>query len=117
MNWDEKSINLLISLYGTRPVKEIAEILGTTKNAVIGKANRMGLSKPKGEHGVRFENLKSKQCRWPKDSSKNKGSLLWCGLPVKDGCSYCEKHLEQAYVKESSLNDLGRLWRRRRQRN
>tara|TARA_B100000965_G_C19590732_1_gene757846 strand:- start:1317 stop:1835 length:519 start_codon:yes stop_codon:yes gene_type:complete len=45
MAWDEKNIETLKSLWKTKTASQIAEIIGgVTRNAVIGKANRLNLS-------------------------------------------------------------------------
>ncbi len=46
MSWTEERVNLLKQLWGTgKSASEIAEILGgVSRNAVIGKAHRLGLS-------------------------------------------------------------------------
>ncbi len=45
MSWDEAKIEKLKSLWQTKTASQIAEIIGgVTRNAVIGKANRLNLS-------------------------------------------------------------------------
>ena len=45
MSWDEEKVNKLKELWGKNTASQIAEIIGgVTRNAVIGKANRLSLS-------------------------------------------------------------------------
>tara|TARA_B100001057_G_scaffold322930_1_gene323182 strand:- start:11372 stop:11863 length:492 start_codon:yes stop_codon:yes gene_type:complete len=74
MAWDEKNIETLKSLWKTKTASQIAEIIGNvSRNAVIGKANRLQLSakiktrtatsNEKFENSVENNNTKYKQGR------------------------------------------------------
>jgi GcrA cell cycle regulator len=80
VNWTEAKVKKLAKLWGKNlSARDIAEKLGEgiTRNAVIGKANRLGLTKDlKPKNNAKNENitdgnsdkmfhLKIKGCRWP----------------------------------------------------
>lgn len=73
----------------------IGNELGCTRNAVIGKAHRLGLERPAGQ---KLLDLKSNGCRWPVDTVD--GQHLFCGMKWKgEHGPYCEGHMERAHVK------------------
>lgn len=45
-HWTDEAISKLNGLAATKTIPEIARILGTTRNAVVGKAYRLGISFP-----------------------------------------------------------------------
>lgn len=118
-SWSEDMVTQLCFMWANDyNTKEIAERLGTTKNAVIGKANRMGLphrglqpekiakpvAKPKpkpiqpppiyaGQRRVPMIDLKSRECVCPVDltASKEHKKELFCGRPAVIGRPYCEE--------------------------
>ena len=47
--WTDEAIKVLERLWETFPAKEIGALVGKTKNAVIGKANRLGLPMKKSK--------------------------------------------------------------------
>lgn len=55
--WTPERVRILRTLWGTIPARVIGERLGVTKNAVIGKANRLGLARQPTGKPSRF--------RWP----------------------------------------------------
>ena len=61
INWTEAKVKKLAKLWGKNlPARDIAEKLGEgiTRNAVIGKANRLGLTKDlKPKNNVKNENI------------------------------------------------------------
>ena len=89
---------------------------GTTRNAVIGKANRLGLSKPtksaitrkqKREAarppvveipgpGATLLSLTSTTCRWPQGHPGEPG-FAFCGARSVAGQPYCAYHASVAY--------------------
>lgn len=47
-HWDAKAVQYLKDNYATKSANEIAATIGTSRNSVIGKANRLGLKFSKG---------------------------------------------------------------------
>ena len=45
--WDDEMDKIVLENYNKMPAKQIAKLLGVTKNAVIGRAKRLGLSRTK----------------------------------------------------------------------
>lgn len=87
----------------------IAQQIGVSRNAIIGKADRIGLPrrmspikghkiKPKVPKNLRpLEQLGHKDCRYPFGNPKDK-DFGFCGQPVKTGSSYCPKHYKLCRV-------------------
>lgn len=48
-NWTQKQDAILISLYGKVSSHEVSEKIGRSRNAIIGRAQRLGLKFPKKE--------------------------------------------------------------------
>lgn len=48
--WEDEMDKILLKNYNKMRAKQIAEMLGVTKNAVIGRAKRLGLSRTKKTH-------------------------------------------------------------------
>ena len=69
----------------------IGKEFGTTKNAIVGQLNRLGMI---GNKAVTIENLKPDSCRWVTDDKH------YCGQPQKAGSSYCEVHHARAHPKK-----------------
>jgi len=119
--WTEQRINQLRKLRATgMAFSKIGEILGTTKNSVIGKAHRLGIfTKPETKKQrarakiyakpvkpakpapkpasvpryIGLAELEGNECRYPigKDS-KVMGVHLFCGIPTHRKSSYCKTH-------------------------
>lgn len=128
--WTEERIELLKSLWGAgKTAAEIAKELGDnlTRNAVIGKAHRLGLSgrispiqkkidKPlppeqkqiKAKNGgISLLELTEKTCRYPYGDPKKEG-FHFCGGHALAGLPYCSEHAEIAYqttTRKFSLNE------------
>ncbi len=122
MEWTEERIETLKNLWGKGfSARQIAEELGgVTRNAVIGKANRLGLSKPTKSAITRKQNrvqqvqaprivipepqgegatiltLKSTSCRWP-IGHPGEENFRFCGARCAAGAPYCEAHARMAY--------------------
>lgn len=114
--WTDERIELLKKDWaGGFSASQIAGRLGgCTRNAVIGKANRLGLSqsdkprltfsRPKPQEielppdqspcAVTFLQLAAHHCRWPIGDSP----FMYCGARRDDG-SYCLRHHRISYTK------------------
>ena len=97
-----------------QPVSVMVERLGITRNAIIGKLHRLGLSvarvrNPKPEMaapeeplekparvGITFMELTPHTCRWPLGDPQQPG-FAYCGDVSLDGCPYCVVHAKIAY--------------------
>ena len=122
MEWTEERVARLTELWTAGySARNIAEQLGgVTRNAVIGKANRLGLSKPTKssitrrrkrearetpppeeivvgpEGGVSILTLTTSTCRWPL-GHPGEETFRFCGARTKTGQPYCEAHCRMAY--------------------
>ena len=111
INWTEAKVKKLAKLWGKNiPARDIAEKLGEgiTRNAVIGKANRLGLTKdlkPQKKQTVIDDNsdkmfhLKIKGCRWP-FGDPGTDEFHFCGARQEIGKPYCTDHCMLAYRKK-----------------
>ena len=119
--WTEERLNKLVDLWNKKlSISKIGEELGVSRNAIAGKAHRMGLEKRQSPIKVseksKTENLWNTNGRGPKplrislrelDWSRDK--CLWpsgdpqtidfsfCGKDVVVGRPYCVKHCEAAF--------------------
>ncbi len=113
MNWTDERVAQLRQLWGSgKSASEIADLLGgVSRNAVIGKAHRLGLSgrpspikkkKAKAEiveakpAGATILNLTERMCRWPIGDPKQPG-FRFCGKPSMPNLPYCAEHAAIAY--------------------
>lgn len=125
--WTDKNVETLTTMWSEgKTAADIAEALGgVTRNAVIGKANRLGLEKrpsPIKKTGATAEektvtpvktakknnstssddksfsilDIKEGMCRWPSGDPKE-DDFHFCGKKALEGCSYCESHASEAY--------------------
>ena len=107
--WTEVKVKKLAKLWGKNiPARDIAEKLGEgiTRNAVIGKANRLGLNEAKKQaKPAEYNNidkifhLKIKGCRWP-FGDPGTDEFRFCGKPQVFGKPYCAEHCMLAYRKK-----------------
>ena len=103
-DWTEERMELLRSLWGAgRTASEIAEIIGeVSRNSVIGKAHRLGLSgrpspiKKKTSRGATILALTARMCKWPVGDPKHQ-DFHFCGRPAQLGMPYCAEHAAIAY--------------------
>ena len=79
---------------------EIANILGnTTRNAVIGKAHRLGLKSrpsPIKRETDNITKLNDRMCHWPIGHPREP-DFHFCGKTIEPGRPYCSGHTALAY--------------------
>ena len=103
MEWTEEETQTLKKLWGTGiSARQIAVEIGRTRGAIIGRANRMGLSKPKikkPEPVVVVELAppsKAAGCQFPMGDYPYHA----CGEKTTPGAStsvYCKEHYKKCY--------------------
>ena len=120
--WTEDRLAKLRELWDKKlSITKIGEELGVSRNAVAGKAHRLGLEKrqspikpsikPKTQKNEWDDTLRGpkplrlvsrslewsrNKCLWPYGDPKNL-DFKFCGEPVLSGKPYCLKHCELAY--------------------
>lgn len=135
MAWTEDRIKKLRKLWSkglsaSQIAKEIGD--GVTRNAVIGKAHRLGLkSRPSPVKSGRKKPKKPAPKRAPAPPAKDRVTLLqlterickwpighpgdedfhFCGLPSEEGHPYCRIHCEMAYQALAPRKDRARTRR------
>ena len=118
--WTKSKIDKLSSLWakGT-PAREIAEKLGNvSRNAVIGKANRLGLSKKlKEKKSVKNTDLNvnslvasMKGCKWPIGHPGDE-DFYFCGKEVIPGKPYCGEHCLVAYRRKDNSQKIKKFFK------
>ncbi len=106
--WHEDAVNLLKELWPDQKAKDIALAISdlghgeVTRNAVIGKANRLGLSEPSKVMHTLSIKLKYAQnpgpgrCQWPLGDPQ-RDDFQFCGKEIRKGSPYCPDHRLLAY--------------------
>lgn len=106
IEWTDEQIEELNRLWNEGlPTSEIGRLLGTTKNAVVGKAHRLGLTKrqspikkkPEEKQVIRLRELRAGMCSWP-IGEPGTPDFHFCGKPAVAGKPYCAEHCSMAYV-------------------
>ena len=101
MSWTDERVALLRELWDSgMGTAEIGERLGMTKNAIIGKAHRIGLrarrASPK-RRPARIVRMNERTCQWPSGDPGNPDFHM-CGDTAIDGKPYCAEHYARAYI-------------------
>lgn len=104
MSWTDERIQQLKDLWSQGlSASEIADTLGDiSRNAVIGKAHRLGLSgrpspiKKKPTRGATILALTERMCKWPVGDPKHQ-DFHFCGKTSLAGLPYCAEHAAMAY--------------------
>ena len=119
--WTDERLEELKKLWAKGlSISQIGEALGVSRNAIAGKAHRMGLpkrpspiskpkaEKPKVEPVVEDQDLPLRlelrqlvwsrsKCCWPTGDPKKNG-FVFCGDTVVPGKPYCLPHCQEAYT-------------------
>ena len=119
--WTDERLDELKKLWAEGlSISQIGEALGVSRNAIAGKAHRMGLpkrpspiSKSKAEKAepvveeqeqdlpLRLElrqlEWSRSKCCWPTGDPKKNG-FVFCGAAVVPGKPYCLPHCQEAYT-------------------
>ena len=127
MSWTPEKIERLERLWAEGwTTARIGEDLGVGKNAVVGKAHRLGLPKRpspiqrrneeaeprkpapprKRVRGVSIYDLGPGMCRWP-FGDPGDDDFHFCGKKAAPGRPYCLEHCQVAYLNGKSGRDEG----------
>jgi GcrA cell cycle regulator len=128
--WTADRTEILIQLRKLhQPVSIMAERLGITRNAIIGKLHRLGLSVARirrsvptliapekaSRIGITLMQLTSKTCHWPLGDPQQP-DFGFCGNLILEGCPYCAEHAKLAYNRGGSIKvtmKASAYWRKR----
>jgi GcrA cell cycle regulator len=105
MSWTDTQVADLRKLWlEPHTAAQIGRMLGVSKNAVIGKAYRLGLPPKRGERqrgpalvAVSPQVSSPRACAWPVGDPTTP-DFHFCGGPVTPGKPYCASHCSVAYT-------------------
>ncbi|MFN4089478.1 MAG: GcrA family cell cycle regulator [Alphaproteobacteria bacterium] len=108
MSWTPELIASLENFWNEGlPTTEIGRRLGMSKNAVIGKAHRLGLSgrpspiRRESRPARPVRRFAGPACQWPIGDPRLP-EFHFCGEPVLPGKPYCASHCAVAYTRSGS---------------
>lgn len=102
MDWTTQRVEVLKGLWNNGyTARQIAEKLGdgATRNAVIGKAHRLGLStrpSPVKREKEPVPMINERTCQWP-IGHPGQADFHFCGSTAETGRPYCSEHCAVAY--------------------
>ena len=112
--WTDDVVARLTDLWNAgKSASEISKALGEgiTRNAVIGKAHRLGLkARPSPivrDQGATILTLNDRMCKWPVGHPGEAG-FHFCGKKAQGGMPYCVDHSQQAYQPGTSMQEMER---------
>ena len=119
--WTKSKIDRLSNMWAKGvSAREISEKLGNiSRNAVIGKANRLGLSKKLKEKEPAKSNKQlnvnaliatMKGCKWPIGHPGDE-DFYFCGKEVIPGKPYCGEHCLIAYRRKDSNQKIKKFFK------
>lgn len=107
--WTPERTEQLVALWNEGiPTSQMGRRLGVSKNAVVGKAHRLGLpkrqspipTKAREADIIKLDGLSAGMCCWP-EGEPGKPGFQFCGKPAIASKPYCAEHCARAYVKSS----------------
>ena len=101
MVWNPELIEQLTQQWDAgMSITQIGKNLGMTRNAVVGKAHRLGLTKrpsPILRSEPKAPSYTGPVRKWPSGDPKS-AAFGFCGKPVHEGRPYCTDHCAVAYT-------------------
>lgn len=110
MTWDAATVQRLRLLWDSgKTAGHIAKILGVTRNAVCGKADRLNL---KARPSPIIRPPEGDGCRFPM-WGEGRATHAYCGRSRFAGSTYCATHHAQTRIPGSSYTEMERTRRRK----